>query len=336
MKLALAGLVLSLAASWGHADSVVRSDHPDTYTVVRGDTLWDISGRFLSSPWLWPEIWQANPGIANPHLIYPGDTVRLVYIDGQPRLIVDRNRIVKLSPKARPEPLSGAIPTLPIEIIGPYLNDNQMVAMGELDSAPYILAEQDGRMLSTDGDVAYARGEAIFGLSEYGVFREGRSFVDPETGEVLGVEAVSVADANVQSRRDALTRVVLSDSNREVRSGDRLLPRPAELTSDFIPSAAPEGVAGEILAVVDGVQQVGQYDVVILNVGSEEQVQPGNVFGVMREGRRVADPVSGEAVTLPSERSGLLMVFRTFDQLSYGLVVQADRAMRVGDTIELP
>lgn len=184
------------------AQSLIRADSPSEYSVVKGDTLWDISARFLNSPWLWPEIWQANPEIANPHLIYPGDVVRLVYVDGRPVLRVDRNAVVKLSPKARPQPLAGAIPTLPLSVIGPYLTGNQMVAGGELDAAPYLIAQRDGKLLSADGDVVYARGEAIFGLESYGIYRSGREFVDVDSGDVLGVEAIEVGQA-----RSSIARV---------------------------------------------------------------------------------------------------------------------------------
>ncbi|QGG79160.1 LysM peptidoglycan-binding domain-containing protein [Litorivicinus lipolyticus] len=329
------GCLLAVTGS-AVAESVMRSDHPDSYRVVKGDTLWDISARFLRSPWLWPEIWQANPDIANPHLIYPGDLVRLVYIDGVARLVVDRNQIIKLSPKARPEPLAGAIPTLPLSVIGPYLSGNQMVAEGELDASPYLVAQRDGKILSTDNDLVYARGESIVGLSNYGVYRQGRTFVDTDTQAVLGVEAVAVGRADVINRDQGLTRVRLSEATREIRAGDRLLPLPQGLDSDFVPSAPPLDIDGQILSVIDGVQQVGQYDVVIIDRGSVAGLSAGNVLSIMREGALVADPVSGDSIQLPDERSGLMMVFRVFDQLSYGLVVQADRAMKVGDPVAAP
>ena len=331
---ALAGLLA--LGGWAVADTPVRSDHPETYRVIKGDTLWDISARFLNSPWLWPEIWQANPDIANPHLIYPGDLVRLVYVNGVPRLVVDRNQIIKLSPTARPQPLAGAIPTLPLSVIGPYLSGNQMVAAGELDASPYVLAQRDGKILSTDNDVAYARGEAVYGLEHYGLYRKGRTFIDEATGDVLGIEAIAVGRASVVNRDAGLTRVRLHDSVREVRAADRLLPLPPALSSDFVPSAPPPGVTGSILSVVDGVQQVGQYDVVIIDRGRRDGMVAGNVLSIQREGAQVLDPVSGETVQLPNERSGLMMVFRVFDRLSYALVVQADRAMRVGDPLSSP
>lgn len=337
MRLPRLLLALGLLIGWSaQADSTLRSDHPDEYTVVKGDTLWDISSRFLQSPWLWPEIWQANPEIANPHLIYPGDRVRLVYVNGQPRLVVDRNQIIKLSPKARPEPLAGAIPTLPFNVIGPYLNASQFVAPGELDNAPYVLAQQDGKILSGDGDVAYVRAEAVYGLERYGVYRQGRLFSDPDSGQVLGVEAISVGQADVHSRADGLTRVLLSRATQEIRAGDRLLPQPPESTADFVPSPPPKGLQGEILAVIDGVEQVGQYDIVVFNVGRQSAVEAGNVVAISREGQRVTDPISGDLIQLPDERSGLAMVFRVFDRLSYALVLQAERAMTLGDKIGQP
>lgn len=335
----LASLLLGFGIFWSgvmQAQAALRADHPQTYTVVAGDTLWDISSRFLQTPWLWPEIWQANPEIANPHLIYPGDQVRLVYIQGQPRLVVDRNQVIKLSPKARPEPLAGAIPTLPFNVIGPYLSGNQFVAAGELESAPYVLAQQDSKILSADGDVAYVKGEAVFGLPEYGVYRKGRTFRSPHDDRVLGVEAMFVGHAQVNSREQGLTRVTLSQAMREIRSADRLLPRPAQPNNDFVPSKPPADIEGQILAVIDGVQQVGQYDIVVVDLGAVHDMQPGNVVSINREGERVTDPVTQEIVQLPDERSGLAMVFRVFDELSYALVLEASRAMTLGDTIRSP
>ena len=335
----LASLLLGLSVFWAgivQAQSSIRADHPDRYTVVSGDTLWDISSRFLNTPWLWPEIWQANPEIANPHLIYPGDVVRLVYVDGQPRLVVDRNQIIKLSPTARPEPLAGAIPTLPYNVIGPYLTGNQFVAQGELDAAPYVLAQQDSKILSSDGDIAYVRGESVFGLSEYGIYRQGREFTAPDQERVIGVEAVFVGRAEVNSRNNDLTKISLSDAVREVRAGDRLLPMPIVPTNDFVPSEPPAQIDGQILSVIDGVQQVGQYDIVVLDLGQVQGMQAGNVVSINREGARVTDPLNGEVIQLPDERSGLAMVFRVFDELSYALVLQAQRAMSVGDSVAQP
>ena len=331
----LVGACMAAAAAASNS-SDLRSDHPEQYTVVRGDTLWDISARFLQSPWLWPEIWQANPSIQNPHLIYPGDQVRLVYVQGQPRLVIDRNGVVKLSPRARVEPLAGAIPTLPYNVIAPYLNGNQFVAAGELEAAPYVVGQRDGKILSADGDVAYVKGEAVFGLDRYGVYRKGRSFFDPTTGELLGVEAVEVGHADVHSRDVGFTRVSLDQASREIRPGDRLLPRPPEETADFVPSSPPAQARGEILSVIDGVEQVGQYDVVVLNLGREQAIQAGNVMAIYREGQTLADPVTGQPIQLPDERSGLAMVFRVFDRLSYALILEASRAMTLGDSARSP
>ena len=318
------------------ADGLIRPDSPDQYTVVKGDTLWDISETFLNSPWLWPEIWQANPEIANPHLIYPGDVVRLSYVDGRPVLSVQRNQVIKLSPTARPEPLAGAIPTLPMAVIGPYLTGNQMVSPGVIDASAYILAQRDGKLLSADGDVAYARGESVYGLERYGIYRAGRQFIDTVSREVLGVEMIEVGQARVINRDAGLTRISLSGAVREIRAADRLLPLPQARTADFVPSKPPSNLEGEILAVIDGVQQVGQFDIIVLNVGLEQGVDAGNVFAITTDGARVLDPVSGESVQLPDERTGLTMVFRAFDQLSYGLVLSAQRAMRVGDSVRAP
>ena len=188
---ALAATTL-LITSWAHAAPELRSDHPERYTVVKGDTLWDISARFLNNPWYWPEIWHVNPQVANPHLIYPGDRLALVYIDGKPRITkVASNDVVKLSPKVRSEPIDTPIPAIPLDAIGSFLTDTRIVSPEEINGAPYVLEGEDGRIITGAGDKLYARGEKP--ADKVGVFRRSKEFRDPDTGEFLGLEARSIA-----------------------------------------------------------------------------------------------------------------------------------------------
>ncbi|WP_341580930.1 LysM peptidoglycan-binding domain-containing protein [Marinobacter metalliresistant] len=332
---ALAATTL-LLTSWAHAAPELRSDHPERYTVVKGDTLWDISARFLNNPWYWPEIWHVNPQVANPHLIYPGDRLALVYIDGKPRITkVATSDVVRLSPQVRSEPIDTPIPAIPLDAIGSFLTDTRIVSPEELNGAPYVLEGEDGRIITGAGDRIYARGEKP--ANKVGVFRRSKEFRDPGTGEFLGLEARSIARGDVARENGDVLTVNLTSSNEEVRIGDRLLvSEDRRLTTSFVPSVPSENVEGQMISVDGGVSQIGQFDVVAINRGTREGLEAGNVMAVLKSGNLVRDPVTGETIELPSERAGLLMVFQAYEKMSYGLVLQASRALAVGDKVTNP
>lgn len=321
----------------------LRNGHPERYVVQKGDTLWDISSRFLRDAWLWPEIWYNNPEIRNPHLIYPGDVISLVYVDGQPRLTVQRDdragATVKLSPRVREESLETAIPTIPLEAIRPFLTETRVVEPGALDSAPYIVAGADERVMSSASDKIYARGLSQQPGANLAVLRRGDNYVDPETKQVLGVEARHLGDASIAASGDPASLRVLSN-NREILPGDRVLPQQeSEFTGNFFPKAPSTQVNGKIIDVVDGVSQIGQFSIVAINRGSAQGLEVGDVLAVYKAGETVRDPYSkkrGEKVTLPDERAGELIVFRTFNNMSFGLVMEATRAMHVMDAVRNP
>lgn len=331
---ALLFIALPLSAS----DDAFRNDHPERYTVERGDTLWDISERFLTSAWLWPEIWHVNPGIDNPHLIYPGDEIRLVYVDGEPRLTVERGtREVRLSPRIREEQLDEAISTIPLGVLRPFLNRSLVVDEGFFDEAPYIVAGQDERVMAARNDQIYVRrlpeSDALGG---YSVVRRGNPYVDPETGETLGVEAVYLGDASVTRDGDPGTARVTA-SSRELLPGDRLLRAPRrEAAMQIFPRAPESDVEGQIISVMDGVSQIGQFDVVVMNLGRDQGMEEGHVLAVYRAGREILDPETRERVTLPAERAGEVLVYRSFDRLSFGLVMNATRSIHIQDQVRTP
>nr|WP_297400841.1 LysM peptidoglycan-binding domain-containing protein [uncultured Marinobacter sp.] len=332
---ALAATTL-LFTSWAHGAPELRSDHPERYTVVKGDTLWDISARFLSNPWYWPEIWHVNPQVANPHLIYPGDRLALVYIDGKPRITkVASNDVVKLSPEVRSTPIDTPIPAIPLDAISSFLTDTRIVTPEELSGAPYVLEGEDGRIITGAGDRVYARGQKP--AEKVGIFRRTKEFVDPETGEFLGLEARSIGAGEVTAENGDVLTLQLTSSNQEIRIGDRLLTnvnRP--IATSFVPSAPEQEVEGQMIAVDGGVSQIGQFDVVAINRGTREGLESGNVLAVLKSGNLVRDPVTSETIQLPSERAGLLMVFKVYDKMSYGLVLQATRPLSVGDKVTNP
>lgn len=315
----------------------LRDNYPQRHTVVKGDTLWDISSTFLDNPWMWPEIWHVNPQIENPHLIYPGDVIRLVYLDGKPRITVERNRVVKLSPEIRVVEQGDAIPSISLDKINKFLSRSRIVTAEQLESAPYVVAGESKRLVLGKGDRLYARGDFDDSIAVYGVYRKGETYIDPDTNEVLGVQALDIGSGRMRALEDDIATLLMTRTTEEVRVGDRLLTEEQRaIDSTFFPSA-PEGeVDATIIAVEGGVTQVGNMDVVVINRGERENMQVGNVLAVYKLGGQVKDRVRGDVVTLPDERAGLVMVFRTFEKLSLGIVLEADRPLAVKDRVRNP
>lgn len=340
MRKTLVALLLLATAGLVQAQVELKDNHPDKYTVVKGDTLWDISGKFLSKPWKWPEIWHANPQVANPHLIYPGDVLSLVYIDGQPRIMLNRGAsrgTVKLSPKIRSTPMAEAIPTIPLESINSFLLNNRIInSAAEFEGAPYIVAGNAERVLSGKGDRIYARG-ALAPEESYNIFRQGRVYTDPVTGESLGINADYIGTGDIVASEGEIGTLVLNRTALEVRIADRLFATEERvINSTFFPSEPQEQINGVILDVPRGVSQIGQYDVVTINKGTRDGLVEGSVLAVYKTGETVRDRVTGDKVKIPDERSGLLMVFRTYDKISYGLVLYASRQLAVMDKVKNP
>lgn len=334
-------LSMFLAASqYAIAAPELRGDHPDSYVVVKGDTLWGIAGKFLKEPWYWPEIWQVNPQIRNPHLIYPGDMLALVYIDGQPRLtLAQRGEMAgtyKLSPKKRVSELASAIPAIPLDAIAPFLTNTRIVTEEELANAPYVLLGKHGNLIVGAGELVYGRGEAELDAS-YGIYRRSTVYSDPDTGEFLGIEARSIASGRTTEKQGEIVTVSITKSSEEIRQGDRLLQQDdREINTTFYPSN-PEGeVRGKIISVVDGVSQIGQYDVVTVNRGTREGMKEGTVLAIYRKGEQVRDPYTKEIIQLPAGRAGIMMVFRAFEKVSYALILSAERPLSIMDEVRNP
>ena len=333
-------LVGSLSITSVRADVIeLAEDHPDQYLVVKGDTLWDITEKFLKSPWLWPKVWSVNPQIDNPHLIYPGDTIYLVYVNGQPQLRLKRGPR-KLSPEIRRTPLAQAIPAIPLQDIKSFLSDNLIMDKEALEQAPYVVAGVNERIVSGAGDRVYARGklqDEAAGQEFFGIYRPSRAYIDPESGEELGFESQSIGSGYLQATDNDIMTLKLKKTSQEVRVLDRVLPTPeGEIQSVFYPSATDEPVTGQILSVLRGVDKIGQFDVVAINRGLREGLAVGNVFYVYKKGELIVDPVTKEQLELPSERAGLVMVFKTFEKISYALVMRAQSSLAVLDEVRSP
>ncbi|SFQ85358.1 Nucleoid-associated protein YgaU, contains BON and LysM domains [Halopseudomonas formosensis] len=341
MRKTLLGLMLLGVSVLVQAqESVFKENHPQQYEVVKGDTLWGIAGRFLNLPWKWPEIWHANPQINNPHLIYPGDIISLVYIDGQPRLMVNRGQggTIRLSPTVRTTPMAEAIPTIPLEAINAFLNAGRILDDADaLEAAPYIIGGEAESVVAGAGNKVYARGEVDEAVPAYGLYRRGKAYTDPQTGEFLGLHAQEIGNVQVLATEGDITTLMVNRSRQEVRIGDRLLETEERaVSSTFFPSD-PEGqVDGLILDVPNGVTQIGQYDVVILNKGARDNLKEGNVLAIYKTGELVRDRIQNERVRLPDERAGLLMVFRVYDRMSYGIVLNAQRQLAIMDKVRNP
>lgn len=415
-KLILFLLCVLLPAVAFSQPPAVKPDHPDSYTVVKGDTLWDISGRFLQQPWRWPEVWDVNPQISNPHLIYPGDVVYLTYRDGKPVLSVNRGatggpRYVKLSPEVRSSPNTGAIPSIPIEYIKPFLSQPLVVTEDEMEAWPYVVSSFEQHLVAGPGNKIYVRGLPENPGQSYSIFRRGPAYVLPyETasaksdpvvqskysnrvieGEVLGYQALYVGDVEIRREGDPATGII-TNAEREVLVGDRLVPhsRQAGLGSDLMPTTPAVAIDGKIVAVIDGVSEIGNYQVVVVSAGTSNGLNTGDVLAVYQTGKLVRDTVAAEMradatkkdrlkfkyedvspvdsllsnmandirdnkrafdshmgyfgqpqtqaelIELPPEFAGIIMVFRTFDNLSYALVMDTERPMHVYDSVTNP
>lgn len=362
----------SQVANDGVALSELSPNAPDSYTVKRGDTLWAISKLFLKSPWRWPELWGMNKTeIKNPHLIYPGQALYLDKSNGRARLSSTRGganslETVKLSPRTRISKLpDDSIPTLQNSLIEPFLTEPIIVEEATLQAAPRFVATQEGRVLLSEGDRAYARsadGEALSIAAgkprDFRVFRNATVLKDPGTGEILGYEAqfvgratlirgesvAAIRGAEVKAGEVAKTEIVpatldITRSKEEIRTGDRLLPEPPMELLTYSPRSPENAVEARIVSVYgSAVANVAQNQVVVINRGTKDGMERGHVLAIQTNGARLVDKTgtSFQEIKLPDERNGLLMVFRPFERVSYALVLQATEAVRVGDWLINP
>ncbi|MEM7206557.1 MAG: LysM peptidoglycan-binding domain-containing protein [Pseudomonadota bacterium] len=331
----------------------VKPDHPSEYVVQKGDTLWDISARFLQDPWVWPAIWDVNPQIANPHLIYPGDVISLVYIDGRPVLIVDGDGkvaidlgqtssgkpIVRLSPRIRAEALDQAIPIVPADAIEQFTVNPRVLTREQRDGAPYIVGNFDGRLVSASGNQIYVRGIVDDGEALYSIFRPQEALIDPESQEILGYEVAYVGDAKVLEYGDPAT-LVITESKREALTGDLVLPlNRGKISHNYVPRVPSLDFDGTIISLFDALSQAAQNQVVVINLGQRDGMERGDILGIEKRGAVIRDVVTEEAedtVQLPDTRIGIAMIFRVFDRVSYGLIMESTRVVEVGDIITNP
>ncbi len=328
--------------------SLINPNAPKSYTVKRGDTLWGIASMFLRDPWLWPEVWYINPKVANPHLIYPGDVLALAYgNDGSPQIRLEQGGPARLDPRLRSSPLDGAVPTIPYGAISAFLSRPTVVTADQIKSAPYVLAFREEHIIGGSGHEIYVRDLKAGQNDRFTVIHVGDELRDPDDGKVVGYQGIYTATALV-SQPGNPAKALLTDTERETLTGDKLLATDTDVPLNFILRAPRNDVRGRIISVIDGTQLIGQYQVVVINRGKRHGVDAGYVLAVDTAGQIVTDRDSGKGwshlfgtsfdpkVKLPDERGGTILVFKSFDRVSYALVVGASNVLHVNDVVRNP
>lgn len=360
MKRLILLALMTFNCTFVSADTLtLKAGHPESYVVKKGDTLWDISATFLNDPWKWPSLWDVNPQIANPHLIYPGDQLTLVFIDGQPRLVRngDGKPHVRKSPEGRIIAKSDAVPAVDLALIENYLVQNRVVDSQWLAAQPMVLAGESPSRHHVLGDVIYIDSELPLN-KKYGVYERGREFFNKETGEALGQEAVLASTGQV-IESGKVSKIKLLSNYRETKAGFKVLPMEEDslMSAYFTPKPADLKTPATVLAIESKMREAGKLNVVYLDKGKQDGVDPGEVFSIYRDGEEivishdglpvpaiertaydniVASISSDRAIKMPDIYHGRLLVFKVFDKASLGLIVANERPVRVDDKLVAP
>ncbi|KQQ68289.1 LysM peptidoglycan-binding domain-containing protein [Acinetobacter sp. Leaf130] len=342
------------AASPNHNPPSLKSNAPHVYVVKRGDTLWDISGHFLNKPWRWPEIWASNQHVKNPHWIYPGDRLLLCSLAGRPLIGKDEGdgcvgiirrytgQTANLQPQVRVESLNDNVPVIPLEDIKQWLEHGTILPADAIEHTPYVVGTADQRVLAAKGQTIYARGQGLVNGQRYAVYREGEPYYFTDSKgkkHSLGIELQQVASGIAISSEKDITTLELTDSyDSEVRRGDRVMPEEeATLPTLFYPVDATQVTdAGKIIRVMGSIGSAAKNSVVTLDRGTAQGAKVGQVFDITQQGETIRDPKTKEPIQLPGQQIGSLMVFRTFDQLSYAYVLESELPIKVGSSIQPP
>mgnify|MGYP001243252600 CR=1 FL=1 len=334
----ISALILAVTATCALGQEKLRlvDNPPERHIVVQGDTLWGIAGNFLKEPWRWPEVWRLNKEqIKNPHLIYPGDIVVLDMSSGKPQLKLAKP--LKLTPQVYSEEVKKEIPTIPQNVIEPFLTRPLVLGENDLKDVPRIIASQDDRVLIGNNDVAYVSGIPDNSREKWAIYRPGEAITDPLTKEILGYDAQDLGTARLLKSGTPAT-VRISTVREEISRGDRLLPQPrAELIS-YVPRSPDAKLNALVLAIYGGLTEGGRHSVVQLNRGSKDGLEAGHVLALFRKSTAAARDDNDRQVMLdlPEERYGLMLVFRVFDRVAYALVMDASRSLLIGDAVRNP
>jgi len=334
----------------------INPNAPLSYTVKRGDTLWGIASMYLKDPWDWPEVWYINPHIHNPHLIYPGDKLALAYdSNGRPQVRVVEASALRLEPRLRSTPITAAIPTIPYSTIAAFLERPTVLTEDEIRDAPHVIAFRNNHVIAGAGHIAYISGLGSAEHTRYSVVHVSEKVRDPDNGHTLGYLGIYTATALISQPVGNPARAVLIDTARETLQGDKLVSNEVQVPLNLEPRAPSTQVNGKIAWIVGdtGVSDLaGQFDIVVLNRGSDAGLEPGNVLEVDQAGEVVRDTYGERSgalrrlgamgtslaprVRLPDERAGTLLIFKTYPNLSFGLIVGASDTIAVGDVVRNP
>src|SRR3569833_1781824 len=333
--------------------SIINPSAPKSYVVKRGDTLWGISSMFLRDPWLWPEVWYITPQVANPHLIYPGDTLALAFgKDGLPIIRLEQGGAARLDTRLRSSPLDGAVPTIPYSAISAFLSRPSVLTKEQAFDSPHVVAFRDEHVVAGTGHTVYiADLKTTQPNTRYSVVHVGDPLRDPDDNKVVGYEGIYTATALVSQPGDP-TKALLIDTSRETMQGDKVLSAALEVPLTFMLRAPRNDVHGRIISVIDGTQAIGQYQIVVINRGKRHGIDAGHVLAVDTAGKTIPDVYGKQPgyakwvggvgtsfapkVKLPDERAGTLLVFKSYDRVSYGLIVGANNIIRVQDVVHNP
>lgn len=334
----ISALILAVTAACATAQENIKlvDNPPERHIVVQGDTLWGIAGNFMKEPWRWPEIWRLNKEqIKNPHLIYPGDIVMLDMSSGKPQLKLAKQ--VKLTPQIYSEEVKKQIPTIPQNIIEPFLARPLVVVENELNDLPRIIGAQEERVLIGSGDIAYVSGIPDNSKEKWSIYRPGKPIYDIGSKEVLGHEAIDLGSARLL-RSGTPATIRITTSREEIARGDRLLPTQRPELGAYVPRAPETEISARILNLYGAMNEGGRHSIVMINRGSKDGVAVGHVLALFRKGTVTGYDDNNRRVTvdLPEERYGLMLVFRTFDRVSYALVTDSSRSLLVGDAARNP
>jgi LysM repeat protein len=342
----------------------LAQDAPDRYTVKHGDTLWDIAKVFLRDPWYWPEIWYVNPQVKNPHLIYPGDVLVLVKgANGEPQVTIaergpegaaaDRGKTqggpaTKLSPQIRSTPLTAAVTTIPYDAVAAFLGRPSLLSEKEVKTGPYVVAMRDQRVVSGAGDEIYARGVKDAAEDErFSIIQVDEPLIDPENGKMLGYRGIYAGTGSIATAGDP-AKLRVRDTQREVLRGDKLFPEHVAIDLDFLPHPPATDIRGSVMAV-SGLRIAAAPQVVAINRGGKHGLDPGTVLSILQRGEVIVDRFSGGShtgdgfnapssgkVKLPDERIGVVMVFKTYENMSFALIMDATHPVGIGDIVRTP
>ncbi|MBT8436835.1 MAG: LysM peptidoglycan-binding domain-containing protein [Gammaproteobacteria bacterium] len=337
------------------AETVVyEEEFPETYIVQEGDTLWDISTVFLRDPWFWPEIWFKNPQVENPHLIYPGDTLAIIYVGGQRKVQIlsrgadgsvlsqtsDGLKIVKINPRIRSQSIDATIPSIPVDSIRHLIERPLIVDEDTLNKSAYVLTSFDNHLINSINDKLYVRNlDTANGIGRYQIYRPNRPLFDPITDELLGFEALYVGESKLLLRGDPAT-IRVTNSEREILRDDRIMPMDnTNFERDFFPRPPSTEMSGQIVSLLNAISQSGAYQTIAINLGQRDGLESGNVLRIRRAGDIVRDLNEENPrfrVKLPDESVGMAMVIRSFEKISYALIMEADLPISVRDYVETP